>query len=84
MDNQRLLVWASFGILLWFTYQTWMQDYGPAPVTAAPPAETEQTPAAPAEEQLTLPELGEVGGEPAAETAALARLAAKLGTPLSV
>ena len=37
MDNQRLLVWATFGILLWFTYQTWMQDYGPAPVTAAPP-----------------------------------------------
>jgi YidC/Oxa1 family membrane protein insertase len=71
MDNQRLLVWATFGILLWFTYQTWMQDYGPAPVTAAPPADTEQTPAAPTEEQLTLPELGEVGGEPADETAAL-------------
>ncbi|HSM30377.1 MAG TPA: membrane protein insertase YidC [Woeseiaceae bacterium] len=71
MDNQRLLVWATFGILLWFTYQTWMQDYGPAPVTAAPPADTEQTPAAPSEDQLTLPELGEVGGEPADETAAL-------------
>ena len=32
MDNQRLLVWAAFGMLLWFTYQTWMQDYGPKPV----------------------------------------------------
>ena len=32
MDNQRLLVWATFGILLWFTYQTWLQDYGPKPV----------------------------------------------------
>jgi len=71
MDNQRLLVWATFGILVWFTYQTWMQDYGPAPVTAAPPADTQQTPAATAEEPLTLPELGDVGGEPADETAAL-------------
>ena len=71
MDNQRLLVWATFGILLWFTYQTWMQDYGPAPVTAAPPADTDQAPTAPTEDQLTLPELGDVGGEPVDETAAL-------------
>ena len=43
MDNQRLLVWAAFGLMLWITYQAWMQDYGqrpaqpskaPAPVTA--------------------------------------------------
>ncbi len=33
MDNQRLLIWASFGLLLWMTYQAWMQDYGPASVT---------------------------------------------------
>lgn len=29
MDNQRLLVWATFGMMLWLTYQTWTQDYGP-------------------------------------------------------
>jgi YidC/Oxa1 family membrane protein insertase len=63
MDNQRLLVWATFGILLWFTYQTWMQDYGPAPVPATSQAETEALPAEGAEDQLTLPELGEVAGE---------------------
>jgi YidC/Oxa1 family membrane protein insertase len=31
MDNQRLLVWAAFGLLLWFTWQAWMQDYGQKP-----------------------------------------------------
>ena len=63
MDNQRLLVWATFGILLWLTYQTWMQDYGPAPVPTTPSAETGEAPATPAEEQLALPELGEVIAE---------------------
>ncbi len=37
MDNQRLLIWAFFGLMLWITYQTWVQDYGPKP--AAQPAE---------------------------------------------
>ena len=64
MDNQRLLVWAGFGVLLWLTYQAWMQDYGPAPVPVTQPAETEQLTATPAEEQLALPELGETAGEP--------------------
>ena len=31
MDNQRLLVWAAFGLLAFMTYQAWLQDYGPAP-----------------------------------------------------
>ena len=35
MDNQRLLIWAFFGLMAWITYQTWVQDYGPKP---APPA----------------------------------------------
>ncbi len=33
MDNQRLLVWAAFGMLAFMTYQTWLQD------NALPPAE---------------------------------------------
>ena len=33
MDNQRLIVWAAFGLLAFMTYQAWLQDYGPAPVT---------------------------------------------------
>ena len=35
MDNQRLLVWAFFGVMAWITYQTWMQDYAPKPIAPA-------------------------------------------------
>jgi len=31
MDNQRLLVWATFGMLAWLTYQAWQADYAVAP-----------------------------------------------------
>jgi YidC/Oxa1 family membrane protein insertase len=71
MDNQRLLVWAAFGVLLWLAYQTWMQDYGPAPVPATQPADAEQPTATPAEQQLTLPELGDTVAEPEEAVAAL-------------
>ena len=54
MDNQRLLTWGAFGLLLFFTYQTWMQDYGPKPVPPAP--EQVQTEAPPLVED-DLPEL---------------------------
>ena len=64
MDNQRLLVWAAFGVLLWLTYQTWMQDYGPAPVPADQPAEVEPVTATPTDDQLALPELGETAQQP--------------------
>ena len=37
MDNQRLLIWAFFGLMAWITYQTWVQDYGSKP--AVPPTE---------------------------------------------
>lgn len=64
MDNQRLLIWAFFGLMLWLTFQAWQQDYSPKlsppaalPETAEPAAETpsaalpelsSETPAAPA------------------------------------
>ena len=31
MDNQRLLIWAFFGLMAWMTYQTWVADYAPKP-----------------------------------------------------
>ena len=46
MDNQRLLIWAFFGLMAWMTYQAWIQDYGPKPA----PISDQQTqqPATPA------------------------------------
>lgn len=58
MDNQRLLVWATFGLLLWLTYQAWVQDYGPKPqpVTDTPAVEeSSETPSA----ADSLPQLGD-------------------------
>ena len=43
MDNQRLLIWATFGLLLWMTYQAWLQDYGPSSRPPAEQATSEQT-----------------------------------------
>ena len=34
MDNQRLLIWAFFGLMVWMTYQTWLQDNAPPPAPA--------------------------------------------------
>ena len=64
MDNQRLLVWGAFALLLWFTYQAWMQDYGPAPVQPAvisDPADTSSP--ATAIDSISLPELGDAPAE---------------------
>jgi YidC/Oxa1 family membrane protein insertase len=40
MDNQRLLIWAVFGMLAWVTWQQWTADYAPA--RPQPPAATEE------------------------------------------
>lgn len=38
MDNQRLIIWGFFAIMVYLTWQTWMQDYAPRP--APPEADT--------------------------------------------
>lgn len=35
MDNTRLLLWMTFSLMLWFTYQAWVNQY-PTPVEGAP------------------------------------------------
>ena len=53
MDNQRLLVWAFFGVMLFLTWQAWLEDYGP---TGSPPAAVES----PSDDPLAdeLPDIG--------------------------
>jgi len=55
MDNQRLLIWATFGMLLWMTYQAWKQDYAPAPLAPTPVAEQQTAP--PPADSTALPPL---------------------------
>jgi YidC/Oxa1 family membrane protein insertase len=55
MDNQRLLVWAAFGLMLWFTYQAWVQDYAIKPAQETQPAADGLT--TPPEQAVELPEL---------------------------
>lgn len=70
MDNKRLLVWATFGLMLWLTYEAWMRDYGPQPApVAGGPAEQQQTIEPPPPDD-SLPELSETPSEPAPAGAA--------------
>jgi YidC/Oxa1 family membrane protein insertase len=71
MDNQRLLVWAAFGLLAWFTYQQWMQDHGPATEAQTAPEVVNGEAAPAASEATELPALGEPASEmPQVEPAA--------------
>jgi len=54
MDNQRIIIWALFGMMAWLTYQAWMQDYGPRPAVT-PTTATEPGIEPP---ETSLPELG--------------------------
>lgn len=57
MDNQRLLIWSFFGVMVFLTWQAWLQDYGPQPTPAAAP--TSEAAVVEAPQALdTLPELG--------------------------
>ena len=83
MDNQRLLVWATFGMMLWLTYQAWVQDYSPARQQPAPttaedlltaPADDgalPELPAATSDDAVAAPQIDEVPtAAPAAADAA--------------
>ncbi len=38
MDSQRVLIWGFFAIMLWLTYQAWVETYAPRPQAGAPAA----------------------------------------------
>ncbi len=56
MDNQRLVAWAFFGLMVWFTYQAWLQDDEPQPVVAPTTVEEAQQRGA---DDTSLPSLSE-------------------------
>ncbi|MDX1498409.1 MAG: membrane protein insertase YidC [Woeseiaceae bacterium] len=70
MDNQRLLTWGFFAIMVWLTYQAWMADYGPKPPPPQQAAPPEQGVAAPADGTADLPTLAmDEGDVPALDAA---------------
>jgi YidC/Oxa1 family membrane protein insertase len=60
MDNQRLLIWGAFGLMLWFTWQAWVRDYAPPPRPPSAPVSEETTPA-----PSSAPDLPELSGDEA-------------------
>ena len=57
MDNQRMLVWATFGMLAWLTYQAWQTDHAPSPLQQTPQqAEETVAPSGGLESLPSLPE----------------------------
>jgi YidC/Oxa1 family membrane protein insertase len=63
MDNQRLLVWAAFGLLAWLTYQQWLQEQTPAPQDAeAPPGIEQPTPEGEVPDDSDVPALPDASG----------------------
>ncbi|MFL6577386.1 MAG: membrane protein insertase YidC [Povalibacter sp.] len=66
MDNQRVVVWAALGLVLWLNYIAWQRDYAPAP--SAAPVATSTTGSRTAPESL--PELPSATGTPAAPVVA--------------
>jgi len=61
MDNKRLLVWATFGMLAWLTYQAWLADYSPDPVAETAP--TTEEPGQPVSGPDSLPSLPDVAAD---------------------
>ena len=69
MDNQRLLIWAFYGLMAWMTYQTWVQDYAPKP-TPVVADQTEQLPETAALEPDAAEDLPEISDTSASSSLA--------------
>jgi YidC/Oxa1 family membrane protein insertase len=72
MDNQRLLVWATFGMLAWLTYQAWQADHAAPPATESPaPTEEGAAPAGAIESLPSLPDAAADSTQADAQTPSL-------------
>ncbi len=72
MDNQRLLIWATFGMLAWLTYQAWQADYATTPAVESRAATEEITALSGGVDSLpTLPDAAADSVQPAQQTPSL-------------
>ncbi len=72
MDTQRLLIWATFGMLAWLTYQAWQADYATTPAVESRAATEETTALSGGVDSLpTLPDAAADSVQPAQQTPSL-------------
>jgi len=61
MENQRLFIWALFGLMAFMTWTTWQQDYAPRPEPADPSSQQAAERPPPADTpDADLPDVGDV------------------------
>ncbi len=79
MDNTRLLLWATFSLLLWFTYRAWLTDYPPPAVEPPQQVAGNELPEPPANAE-GLPQLS----APPSQATPLDTVAAEPSRPIRV
>jgi len=82
MENQRLFIWALFGLMAFMTWTAWQQDYAPRPEPADPSSQQAAEPL-PSDDALgaDLPDVGDVPTLDAADGAADPRPADSVAEP---
>jgi len=82
MENQRLFIWALFGLMAFMTWTTWQQDYAPRPEPADPSSQQAAERPPPADTpDADLPDVGDVPTMDAADGAAAAPAADGIAEP---
>ncbi|WP_405225341.1 membrane protein insertase YidC [Lentisalinibacter sediminis] len=82
MENQRLFIWALFGLMAFMTWTAWQQDYAPRPEPADPSSQ-QAAERPPSDDTLSadLPDVGDVPTVDAAAGTAAPRPADSLAEP---
>lgn len=82
MENQRLFIWALFGLMAFMTWTTWQQDYAPRPEPADPSSQ-QAAERLPPDDSLSadLPDVGDVPTVDTADGAAAPRPADSVAEP---
>jgi len=82
MENQRLFIWALFGLMAFMTWTAWQQDYAPRPEPADPSSQQAAEPL-PSDDALgaDLPDVGDVPTLDATDGAAAPRPADSVAEP---